>query len=138
MPGFDTLFEPLADRSWPVSIQHGDCAPWNLLEAPDGRLRAVDWECGTLEGFPYLDVAYYILQTSALIRRRTPLEAARYAVCYLRGHPDFALSSAEAHAITRLAAYDAYWKYAEEGKPHNVGLQAWRRAIWEDVTWTAG
>lgn len=136
MPGFDALFQPLANRNWPVTIQHGDCAPWNLLEAPDGRLRAVDWECGTLEGFPYLDLAYYILQTSALIRRRAPLEAARYTVRYLQGHPAFALSSTEAQALTRLAAYDAYWKYLEDGASRNTGLQTWRRAIWEDVMWT--
>lgn len=132
VPGSDAWFQPLSGRDWPVTIQHGDFAPWNLLRRPDGALRAIDWEYGTLEGFPYLDLAYYILQTSALIYRRAPLEAARYATEYLFRPPTLALNKAEAWAVTRLAAYDAYQKALEDGQPSNTKLQAWRRTIWEN------
>jgi hypothetical protein len=127
-PELDVWFEALAGRSWPVAVQHGDFAPWNLLEGSDGTLRAFDWEYGTLEGFPYLDLAYYILQTSALIYRRAPLEAASLApecLSRLSG-----LDEAEAQALTRLAAYDAYRKSSEDGQPPDNGLQVWRRAVW--------
>lgn len=124
-------FEPLAGRRWPVVIQHGDFAPWNLLKDLDGVVRAIDWEYGTLEGFPYLDLIYYLLQTSALIHRHSPLEAARRAAGYLTGQPSFALSAAEARALVRLAAYDAYQGSSESGELSGRALQAWRRAIWE-------
>jgi hypothetical protein len=128
----DALLEPLADRAWPLTVHHGDFAPWNLLRASDGTLRAVDWEYGTLEGFPYLDLAYYVLQTSALIYRRAPLSAARDASAYLSLNPRLGLNVAEARALTSLAAYDAYRKSSEEGRLPHEGLQPWRRAIWKD------
>jgi hypothetical protein len=131
IPELEAWLEPLAGRNWPVVIQHGDFAPWNLLRGPDGTVRAVDWEYGTLEGFPYLDLAHFILQTSALIYRRAPLQAARYAARYLSGRLDLGLSSAEAQALTCLAAYDAYRNSSEEGRKPDAGLQPWRRAIWE-------
>jgi thiamine kinase-like enzyme len=124
-------FEPLAGRSWPVVIQHGDFVPWNVLRSPDGKLRAVDWEHGALQSFPYLDLTHYVLETRALIYRQTPLKAIRYAVAYLTRRSDLELSSAEAHALVRLTAYDTYQKYAEEGQRADSTTQAWRRALWE-------
>ncbi len=131
MPELEAWLEPLAGKSWAVTVQHGDFAPWNLLRRSDGALRAIDWEHGTLEGFPYLDLAYCVLQTSALVYRRTPPEAARYAAEYLSKQADLSLSYAEAQALTCLAAYDAYQKSLEDGHPSDTGLQVWRRTIWE-------
>lgn len=130
-PELDECLEPLAHRDWPVTVQHGDFTPWNLLRAPNGNLGAVDWEYGTLEGFPHLDIAHYVLQCTALIYRRTPREAARYTVKYLSGQPSLGLSSAEACALTRLAAYDAYQKNLEDGEPPSKGLQPLRQTIWK-------
>ena len=124
-------FEPLAGGYWDVTMQHGDLVPWNLLRSSDGALRAIDWEHGALEGFPYLDLAHYALQTAALVFRRPPLEAARHTVDYLAHSPNITLTVAEANAVTRLAAYDAYVKYLEEGQHPDARLQAWRRVIWE-------
>jgi hypothetical protein len=134
MPELDTLLEPLADKAWPLTVHHGDFAPWNLLRTSDGTLRVIDWEYGVLEGFPYLDLAYYVLQTSALIYRRAPLSAARYSSAYLSLHPRLGLNAAEARALTGLAAYDAYRKSSEEGRLPDDGLQPWRRAIWKGAT----
>jgi hypothetical protein len=133
--GLDSCLETLAGRDWPVAIQHGDFAPWNLLRRSDGALGAIDWEYGTLEGFPYLDLAYYVLQTSALIYRQHPLSAARYTAGYLKRQLTLGLDSAEAQALTRLAAYDAYLKATEDGQPESASLQAWRWEIWEDTAW---
>ena len=133
-PGLHSCFETLAGREWPVAIQHGDFAPWNLLRRADGVVGAIDWEYGTPEGFPHVDLAYYILQTSALIYRRDPLPAARYAADCLDRMPALGLDSAEALALTRLAAYDAYLKGCEDGQPVSTPLQAWRRKIWQETT----
>jgi hypothetical protein len=126
----DPWLEVLADRDWPIAVQHGDFAPWNLLRRPDGTLGAIDWEYGTREGFPYLDLAYYVLQTLALIYRQPPLKAAEYATGYLTRQPPLALDSGEARALVRLAAYDAHRKSREDGQPDAARLQTWRRAIW--------
>jgi hypothetical protein len=130
-PGtLDICFEVLANRCWPVVVQHGDFAPWNLLRRPEGSVGAVDWEYGTLEGFPYLDLAYYLLQTSALIYRWAPAKAARNTVRFLETlRPR--LSGTEARSLTRLAAYDAYRKSLEDGNMPDTGLQPWRREIWK-------
>jgi hypothetical protein len=124
-------FEALAGRYWPITVQHGDFAPWNLVQKPGGEVRAYDWEYGTLEGFPYLDLVYYMLQTAALIYRWDPAKAARYAIRYLSGGPRPALSLAEARALTRLAAYDAYHTFLQYGRVEGTDLQVWRRAIWK-------
>ena len=63
---------PLVRRPWPVVLQHGDLAPWNLFAGADGSLSAIDWEYGRPAGFPHLDLAYYALHVAALVRRRDP------------------------------------------------------------------
>jgi hypothetical protein len=128
----DACFEALADRHWPVVVQHGDFTPWNLRQSPGGAIKAFDWEYGTLEGFPYLDFAYYALQTSFLIYRLTPAKAAKRAVRYLTNEPRFALSRTEALALVRLAAYDAYHRFSEDGVGLDRTEQPFRRAVWEN------
>lgn len=127
---FDHLLDPLAGRKWPVVIQHGDLAPWNLRRDADDRLNAFDWEYGVLQGFPYLDVAHYILQVAALIYHWPPEKALTYAVSFLTDHPFTTLSTAETKAIVRLAAYDGYRHAEEDGHPPDQSLQQWRYAIW--------
>lgn len=129
-PDFDPSFEVLASSSWPIVVQHGDFAPWNLLWRPDGTVGAIDWEYGVPEGFPHLDLAYYILQVSALIQRRTPSKAVEYATTYLARQTRLALSSKEAHGLVHLAAYDAYLRSRDDGQSDDTRLQTWRRAVW--------
>jgi hypothetical protein len=127
----DAWFDVLANRRWPVVVQHGDFAPWNLLRSPRGEIKAFDWEYGVMKGFPYLDFAYYALQTSQLIYRLAPAKGTERAVRYLTNEPRFALSSTEALALVRLAAYDAYHRYLEDGMAPDEGPQPFRRAVWE-------
>lgn len=133
-PDVDGWLGVLSGRSWPVVVQHGDFAPWNLLRRPDGTLGAVDWEYGSLEGFPHLDLAYYALQVLALMKRQAPQKATRYTIGYLVGQPQLALGEEEASALVRLAAYDAYLKSRQDEQPDDAGLQAWRRGVWEAET----
>ena len=134
-PELEFCVETLGRRSWPIVIQHGDFAPWNLRRVK-GAIRALDWEYGNLEGFPYLDLVYYILQTLALIRRWTPEKAARYAARYLIETPQLGLREEEAWALVRLTAYDAYSKSRLDGQLDENRLQTWRRAIWRGQTWS--
>lgn len=119
----------LSGRGWPVVIQHGDLAPWNLLVSSSGSAAAIDWEFGELDGFPHLDHAYYLLQVAALIRNWPPEAAAGHCVQHLV--ETVGLTAPEARSLTRLAAFDAMSKAAADGIPAGNKLQAYRRAIWE-------
>jgi hypothetical protein len=127
----DACFEALAGRRWPVVAQHGDFAPWNLLRTSEGAIRAFDWEYGTLKGFPYLDLIFYFLQTSALMYRWSPARAIAYTIKFLTEEPWLGLSGTQVRALTRLAAFDAYHKALDDGHTPDTGLQPWRREIWE-------
>jgi thiamine kinase-like enzyme len=115
-------------------VRHGDFAPWNLLGGSDGKLRAIDWEYGSPKGFPYLDLAHYILQVAALIYRWSPSKALHYTIHYLTDQPWPALKAAEAEAITRLTAYHLHRQALEDGHAQDAPGQAWRRAVWEGKT----
>ncbi len=130
----DSMLSALAGRCWPVVAQHGDFAPWNVLQDSGGDLRALDWEYGSLPGFPHLDLAHYIIQTAALIYRWPPERARDYAVERLTRAPWPALEPAEALAVVRLAALDTYWKQMEDGQKSGAPLQAWRRRVWAGET----
>lgn len=119
----------LQGREWGVVRQHGDLVPWNVVQDATGRLSAVDWEYGSLEGFPGLDLAHYILQVAALIYRWTPERARTYATGYVQDCCDGA-SAAEASAIVALAASDAFVNTLLDGHGVEDPLQAWRRSLW--------
>jgi hypothetical protein len=129
-PELAPCVDVLAARSWPVVVQHGDCAPWNFLRMKDGALVAVDWEYGRLDGFPFIDLLRYILSVAVLIYGWRPERARRYARAQLLRRPGLALSEQEAAALVRLAAYDLYRTDAEDGYAADAPLQVWRRAIW--------
>lgn len=130
----ETMLSALAGRSWPVVAQHGDFVPWNIMQDSGGDLRALDWEYGSLQGFPLLDLAFYILQVAALMHRWPPERARAYAVERLTRAPWPDLKPAEALAIVRLAALDAYRKAMEDGQRSDAPLQAWRRRVWAGET----
>jgi hypothetical protein len=123
-PIVDAL-DALSGRPWPVVLQHGDCAPWNLSRGPDG-LAAFDWEFGNRQALPYLDEAYFVLHTGFHVFRRKPEAAVGEAVRYLESR---GLSRAEAHAIVILTAFDAWQRTHATGTRSR--LQSWRRRVWE-------
>jgi thiamine kinase-like enzyme len=115
-------------------LQHGDFAPWNIVRLPDGSLRALDWEYANAEGFPYLDIAYYLLQTSLLLRRRSPLRAIEEAVEFLTTSTDIEpLDTHSARSIVGLAAYEQYTKSLEDGHDAKTYIQQCRLSIWKSM-----
>lgn len=130
----DTILEDLAGKSWPVSLQHGDFVPWNLRRSQNGKgLSAFDWEYGIAEGFPYLDLAHFILQIAVLIYSWPPLKSAIYAARWLEAQPALGLTPRETRALVRLAMFDTYLHEEEGGHPDNDPFQAWRRKIWRGL-----
>lgn len=122
--------ENLGKRKWPAVLQHGDLTPWNVKKSPDGNVRLLDWEYAYLEGFPHLDLIYYILRVAALIYRWGPLRAFRYAKMYLSKKLSL-LSDREVDALVRLTAYVAHLQALEDGHPADAPLLRWYRQVWE-------
>lgn len=69
-------------------LRHGDFAPWNLLQKPDRTWVAVDWEEGTPEDAPGLDLIHDLLQREFLIRRSS-FPKARERVFRALRHPAY-------------------------------------------------
>lgn len=122
----DGWLDALSDRSWPLVFQHGDFVPWNVIRDTDGRLTAIDWEYGTVIGFPKLDLAYYILQIAALMRRWSPRQARQHAVRSLASE----FTTPQAAALVRLAAFESYQEALADGHRLDEPLQQWRRSVW--------
>jgi hypothetical protein len=125
------FLELLAHRDWPAAIQHGDFAPWNVMESAERKLTAIDWEYGTLSGFPALDLAHYVLQVTGLIRRWRPPQAREYAIGQLMQDDHLQLTRTEAAALVCMAAHQAYETTAIEGHAPTDWAQVWRRGVWE-------
>jgi hypothetical protein len=130
-PEVGQILHRLRGRLWPVAIQHGDLAAWNVRSLGGDRLQAFDWEYGTLEGLPYLDAAHFMLQHAALIAGWKPDEGRSRAAEYLRSAVDVSLSSDEADALVRLSAFDAF---LNDPSPEKASLQQWRQRVWKAVS----
>ena len=128
------LVEPwlkvLGGKVWPVCYHHGDFTPWNVL-ASGTELRAIDWEYGSLEAPPHLDLAFYVLQVSALIYKTAPTEALDKAAATLK-HFRPALSRAEAEVFVKLSAFYAYVQAETDGHPADTFLQQWRVGVYKN------
>ena len=122
--------EVLSRRKWRIVHHHGDFAPWNLLRIGKGKLAAVDWEFASAEGFPYVDLAHYIIQVGALMYRWRAGKVLSWGVRYLSNPTIIGLSQAEATAIVQLAAWDSYHQALDDQYSPDTPLQSLRRALW--------
>lgn len=122
--------EALRNRRWSVVAFHGDFSPWNILQTRGGKIAAIDWEYGSPEGFPYMDLTYYLLQVAYWYLNWSPGKAMEYAVEFLSHASDAKLTVAEAEAIVRLTAYQGYRLMLEDGHLLDEPPQNWRRKVW--------
>ena len=74
----------LGQRKWEIVIEHGDFAPWNILQSASGSISVIDWEYGNHQGFPFLDLLYYFFQISFLVKHWSALKATNYIKAYLK------------------------------------------------------
>jgi hypothetical protein len=130
-PGLEPHLDALSARTWPVVVQHGDFAPWNILSTRTGGAMAVDWELGRWQGFPDVDFAQYMLQVGCLMYRWSPQRTLAVAVRELVRRGFTSPSDREARAIVNLAASDAYHSALEEGHAPERCDQSWRRTLME-------
>jgi hypothetical protein len=125
----DLWVEQLSRYKWPIAYQHGDLAPWNLLSTCRGRVVAIDWEYGTVQGFPYVDIVQYCLQVALLINKCPPREAKALAIRSLAQRlKSFSLSEVE--ALVNLSVFSAFKQEEQDGHSEHSHLQIWRRNVW--------
>ena len=128
-PNAAKLAADLASHRWKLAIQHGDYAPWNL-RLRSGAVSAFDWEFGRVDGFPFADLAFYFLQTAALVHDMAPREALQQTASYLADRvlqPDASVTAAT--ALAKLALLDAYFNARDDGHTDDEPLQAWRLSV---------
>jgi hypothetical protein len=120
----------------PSAVVHGDFAPWNV-RMDRGRLRAFDWEYGSVDGLPHLDALHHELQVGRLLDRWSPdemtAELRRYAA------RDLGAGAGAALTIARLYLADRCLRMAEEtGDAHDEDarryLELWARLAADDPT----
>jgi hypothetical protein len=70
----ESVWPALARTSVPLTVVHGDFAPWNL-RCHRGQIAAFDWEYGQTGGIPGIDQTHYFLQTGYLLENWTVDEA---------------------------------------------------------------
>jgi hypothetical protein len=130
-PGIDQWLAALTPLAWPVKFQHGDFAPWNLMQCDDGSVRAFDWEYGCVHGFPWYDSIYYLLQTSILGRRLGPAAALKAVTTGIESMPGAdTLTPASIRALIGLTACEQYATSLEDGHNPRTRIQKCRLAIW--------
>ncbi len=66
----------------PLSCEHRDCSPWNVILAADGEPALLDWESAEPQGLPAMDLIYF-LTNAALVLEGT-LESSRSRETYAR------------------------------------------------------
>jgi len=64
-------------RHSPRPVVHGDFAPWNIMENDQG-LWVIDWETGSFDFDPSVDLVHYVVQQGARLGRHRPEMAARH------------------------------------------------------------
>ena len=83
----DEALPTLARTLVPLTVVHGDFAPWNLRRHR-GRVAAFDWEYGQTGGIPGIDQTHYLLQTGYLLENWSVDEAvARLRDAAAKGGP---------------------------------------------------
>lgn len=125
----DLWTEQLSRHRWPLAYQHGDFAPWNLFDMSEGKLAAIDWEYGSLQGFPYVDIVQYCLQVALLIHRLPPKKAKTLVMRFLANRMK-GFAQYEIEALVNLSVLSTFRQAEQDGHSQYSHQQIWRREIW--------
>lgn len=74
-PGWAERLETLGAIRVRPAIRHGDLTRPNLRVGSDGALQAHDWERGTMQGLPGIDLVHFLVQDQLFRTRKTPAQA---------------------------------------------------------------
>ena len=110
---FEGHLAPLSEMEVPMTIIHGDFAPWNL-RMHDGRISAFDWEYAELDGLPLIDETHFILQVGYLIDK-WDVAAAKKALQAMADRKPIGLDGAQVRALQAMYLIDNITRLLAEG-----------------------
>jgi hypothetical protein len=111
----------------PITITHGDFAPWNL-RMHEGRIGAFDWEYGEPSSLPLMDEIHFRLQSGWLLENWTTQDA----VHCLRGLANtrpLGLAPPHVDAIAIIYLLDALARLIAEGYGEEQDVVLWHSQL---------
>ncbi|HUG17199.1 MAG TPA: hypothetical protein VMM78_19495 [Thermomicrobiales bacterium] len=121
-----------ADTTAPVTVSHGDFAPWNLRDH-GGTIRAFDWEYAHVSGIPGIDRLHFHVQTGLLLGQWS----ARRGLAELQS---VALpgDAEQARRIRQLFVLDMYLRRIVDGHASTDPASIWWRELLHGITQSGG
>jgi len=116
----------------PLTIVHGDFAPWNL-RLSHGKLSAFDWEYGEPHGLPLLDEMHYRLQTGWLLEKWTTRQAVTW-IQQLAWERPLGLDPRDVQSIATVYLLDALARLLAEGYQDQEEIINWHRQILDRIS----
>ena len=119
----------LRSRRWPLVISHADFMPYHLAIRQGGKPVILDWEYGSLAGFPGVDAAMWTVNVGARHLRASAEVIASAFTSWACGRElgGVRMSRDEARAVLALAAYFTYRALGATDPEH---AQRVRTALW--------
>lgn len=128
---YQALVPRLAEFEVPLTIVHGDFAPWNLRFS-QGRIGAFDWEYGELNGLPLIDEIHYSLQCGWLLRGWT-VDTALLALHAMASRRPLRLEPDQVEAIAGVYLLDVLARLLGEGYDPAEEVIAWHQRLLEKL-----
>jgi hypothetical protein len=107
----------------PLTIVHGDFAPWNL-RMHDGKIGAFDWEYGETSGLPLVDEMHYRLQSGWLLNQWKTDDAIQ-CLKSMAGKRPLGLRPTHVDAIAIVYLLDAVCRLLGEGYEEWDSVVTW-------------
>ncbi len=112
--------EVLRSRRWPLVVFHADFMPYHLATRPGGDPVLVDWEYGSLAGFPGVDAAVWAVNVGArhLGASADVISSVFTSWACSRELGGIRMKQEEARAVLALAAYFTHRALGASGSEH--------------------
>lgn len=123
----DQVLPVLESFTVPVTVVHGDFAPWNL-RLHEGQISAFDWEYAELSGLPLLDEIHYRLQVGMMLENWDAFGGAR-CLRELADSRPMDLEPAQVTALATVYLLDALARLLGEGYGADHEMIVWHRDL---------
>jgi hypothetical protein len=125
----DRVMEELATFEVPITIVHGDFAPWNL-RIENGKVLAFDWEYGEMRGLPLIDEIHYLLQCGWLLQDWT-VQQGLNCLDALAARRPLGLTPAQVASLSTFYLLDTLARLLAEGYDDDQDVIFWHRRLLE-------
>lgn len=122
--------EKLRSRKWPRVVLHGDFAPNHLASRQGGGPVLMDWEYGSMDGFPGVDAASWVIRVGAMLQDASADTVSSVFTSWACGRDcsGVRMTRDEARAILALTAY-WYRDWAGVGRGGSLRASLWAHDV---------